>query len=108
MSGETEMSKTFCLGVPEIRAIAEGKMVLVGLNLMTPAPKQEDPDLENRFTYHAPKPGQPEIYTKLRDTARMYAYLIKDVVPAGREQSLALTKLEEAVFWANAGIARGE
>lgn len=29
-------------------------------------------------------------------------------VPAGREQSLMLTKLEEALFWANAAIARDE
>lgn len=29
-------------------------------------------------------------------------------VPAGCEQSLMLTKLEEALFWANAAIARDE
>lgn len=27
-------------------------------------------------------------------------------VPEGRERSLALTKLEEAMFWGNAGVAR--
>ncbi|MEO0476772.1 MAG: SMC-Scp complex subunit ScpB, partial [Planctomycetota bacterium] len=31
---------------------------------------------------------------------------VLDVVPEGREQALALTKLEEALFWFNAGIAR--
>jgi len=72
-------------------------------------PTQERPgdkDLENRFTYHAPTPAQVEIYKLLRDRAKDYAYLIKVHVPASREQSLALTHLEEAVFWANAGIAR--
>lgn len=65
-----------------------------------------DPDLENRFTYHAPKPGQPQVYEHLRDVAKDLAYVIKREVPNSREQSLALTKLEEAIFWANAGIAR--
>ena len=67
---------------------------------------EEDKDLENRFTYHAPKEGQPAIYGGLRDHAKELAYHIKNVTPASREQSLALTKLEEAVFWANAAIAR--
>jgi hypothetical protein len=65
-------------------------------------------DLENRFTYHAPKPGQPEIYQKIRDAAHELARLLTTEVPAGRELSLALTNVEQAVFWANAGIARGD
>ena len=63
-------------------------------------------DLENRFTYHEPKPGQPEIYQALRVLAKELAYRISEVVPESREQSLALTNLEQAIFWANAGIAR--
>jgi hypothetical protein len=62
--------------------------------------------IDNAFTYHAPKPGQPEIYVRIRDQAKDLAYLIDDLVPDSREKSSALTKLEEAVFWANAGIAR--
>ena len=65
-----------------------------------------DEDLENRFTYHAPKEGQPAIYGEIRDMAKMFAYHIKRVTPYSREQSLALTQLEDAVFWANAAIAR--
>jgi hypothetical protein len=65
-----------------------------------------DGDLENRFTYHAPTEGQPEKYRELRDTAKAVAYRIKLLCPPSREQSLALTHLEEAVFWANAAIAR--
>lgn len=65
-----------------------------------------NPDLENRFTYHSPKPGQQEQYQALREKAKELAYLINDLVPAGREHSLALTNLEQATFWANAGIAR--
>jgi hypothetical protein len=63
-------------------------------------------DIDNRFTYHAPKPGQPEIYQDIRTLAKELALEIDEVVPEGREKSLAITKLEEAVMWANSGIAR--
>lgn len=63
-------------------------------------------DLEKRFTYHAPTPDQIPKYQELRDTAKDLAYRINELVPQSREQSLALTHLEQAIFWANAGIAR--
>jgi hypothetical protein len=63
-------------------------------------------DLINRFTYHPPKPGQPELYTAIRDKAKELAYLIEEVCPDSREKSLAITKIEEAAMWANASIAR--
>lgn len=63
-------------------------------------------EIQRRFTYHAPKEGQPEIYTELREKALEYALLIDAVCPESREKALALTKLEETVMWANAGIAR--
>lgn len=63
-------------------------------------------DLENRFTYHAPKPGQPETYATIRASAKSLATLIDVECLESREKSLAMTKLEEAVMWANAAIAR--
>lgn len=65
-----------------------------------------NPKIDNAFTYHAPKEGQPEKYQVIRDSAKGLAYLIDEVVPDSREKSLAITKLEECVMWANAGIAR--
>jgi hypothetical protein len=66
------------------------------------------PDIENRFTYHAPKGDQPKRYENLRGNAKSLAILIFESCPDSRERSLALTKLEEAVMWANAAIARNE
>ena len=65
-----------------------------------------NPQLETNFKYHAPKEGQTEKYTAIRDKAKELAYLIDELAPKSREQSLAFTKLEEAVMWANASIAR--
>ena len=65
-------------------------------------------DIEKNFTYHAPKAGQPERYTALREKAKKFANLIDQECPESREKSLAFTKLEEAVMWANAAIARNE
>ncbi len=62
--------------------------------------------IEHNFKYHSPKVGQPELYVEIRDTAKVLALLFLKDCPDGREKSLALTKLEEAVMWANAGIAR--
>ena len=62
--------------------------------------------IENAFTYHEPKDGQPEKYQAIREKAKELAYLIKELVPDSREQSLAITKLEECSMWANAGNAR--
>jgi hypothetical protein len=65
-------------------------------------------DLKKRFTYHAPKDNQPQKYEVIRGTALRLAELINDITPDSREKSLAITKLEEVVFWANASIARNE
>lgn len=62
--------------------------------------------LKNRFTYHPPTSEQTVKYQELRRNAFNLAILINALVPDSREKSLSLTKLEEAIFWANAGIAR--
>ncbi len=64
--------------------------------------------LQAAFTYHAPKPDQPERYERLRAAAKLLAETFCGECPAGRELSLALTNLEQAVMWANAAIARNE
>lgn len=65
-------------------------------------------DLDNRFTYHTPKNDQQSRYIMIRDHAKELAEFIVTNTPESREQSLAITSLEEAIFWANAAIARNE
>lgn len=65
-----------------------------------------NPKIENTFTYHQPKKGQPEKYEALRSKEKELAYLIDELCPDSREKSLAMTKLEEASMWANASVAR--
>lgn len=64
--------------------------------------------IDNSFKHHAPKEGQPEKYTIIRADGLTMATTIDMFCPDSREKSLALTKLEEAVMWANAAIARNE
>lgn len=62
--------------------------------------------LKNNFTHHPPKEGQVEKYVDIRNEGLHFANLIDGLCPNSREKSLAITKIEEAVFWANASIAR--
>lgn len=63
-------------------------------------------ELDARFTYHPPSPEQTKIYEEMREHARVLADFINDNAPESREQSSALTHLDEVVFWTNAAIAR--
>lgn len=65
-------------------------------------------ELANRFTYHAPQPGQQPRYEAIRAKALELATLIIDSTPSSREQSVSLTQLDAVVFNANAAIARNE
>lgn len=62
--------------------------------------------IERNFTYHPPKPGQPTKYEAIRAMAKELALMMDECCPNSRELSLAMTKLEESVMWANAAIAR--
>ena len=71
-------------------------------------------EIDIRFTYHPPTDlerdglSQRSRYETLRQEANLLARKIAKWCPESRESSLALTKLEEAIFWANAAIARRE
>lgn len=81
----------------------------------TPAPPQapRDPiqELHDRnarnFTHHPSHSANQEgRHNRAREILRIAADELILITPPGREQSLALTKLEEAMLWSNAAIAR--
>lgn len=55
----------------------------------------------NPYQFHAPTEAQRNAMQKLRDAAQAFDALIREVTPASRQQSLALTALEECAVWAN-------
>jgi hypothetical protein len=65
-------------------------------------------EVKIRYTYHPPKPGQPEKYQKLRSKVLELALAIDELCPDSREKAFALERLDEATFWANSSIARRE
>ena len=65
-------------------------------------------EIIRRFRYHKPTEKQVPMYERNRNKARELAELINGQCPDNREKSIAISKVEEAVMWANASIARGK
>lgn len=66
-------------------------------------------DLKRRFKHHPPKSNdQVELYATVRNDLLNVAIKLDQFLggPDSREKALAITKLEEAMFWFNAHIAR--
>ena len=65
-------------------------------------------ELARRFGYHPPvQPGKKERHEEVREVLLEAADKIVELTGGPtREQSLAITSMEEAMFWANAAIAR--
>ena len=63
-------------------------------------------DVDERMGFH---PADTDLKRLTHETLRTigiaHAKAVIDILPAGREKSLALTALQEALMWANAAVA---
>ena len=62
--------------------------------------------IHHNFKYHAPTPEKVVRHEHVRDECRELANFIINNCHDCRERSIAITKIEEAMMWANAAIAR--
>ncbi|MEV4575975.1 hypothetical protein AB0K16_22285 [Nonomuraea jabiensis] len=64
-------------------------------------------DLRNRFAFHpASTEERKRDHEAIRDACMVLVMTLDSIVPDGRELSLAVTNIEQAMYWANAGAAR--
>ncbi len=62
--------------------------------------------LEYNFVHRSPTKEQIKNYDTIRDNFKEIATLISEICPESREKTESLVNLEQAMFWANASIAR--
>lgn len=68
---------------------------------------QPNAELEHRFQFHPATTEQRQReHNQVRGACLMLAQQLDAILPAGREKALALTNLEQVMFWGNAAVAR--
>lgn len=66
-----------------------------------------DPDdIARRFNSHPADTERARTHEYIRGECLSLAWTLNETVPEGREKALAITNLEQVMFWANAAIAR--
>jgi len=65
---------------------------------------EQNKELAARFRTIPPLQPTAHLMDSVRELFAVIAKQVDALVPDGREKSLALTKLEEAKFWANQGL----
>lgn len=63
-------------------------------------------DVHTRIKYHRPTQTGIDRIAMHRKAAEHFSVVVLDCAPEGRDKEIALQKIEEALFWANAAIAR--
>lgn len=72
---------------------------------MTPGTQPLTDEERGRFAYHPATSVTGPLHDSIRGHALGLAEAIAERVPLGRHRSLALTAAQDAMMWANAGIA---
>jgi len=62
--------------------------------------------IERNFKFHEVGAEQQTRIDRFRAACKELASAVDDCVPPGREQSVAITNLEQVMFWGTAGISR--
>lgn len=63
-------------------------------------------EIKDRMSYHPATPSAAVAYDRLRQAAITFALSAVSMTPAGREQSLMVTHIEDALMWGSKAIAR--
>ncbi len=65
--------------------------------------------IENNFTYHPPTTEEiVKVYEDIRSNFKNLAKFLVETLPICAEVEKALSRLEEAMFWSNAAMARNK
>lgn len=64
--------------------------------------------IENNFMYHKPEAACIPVFKDIRNEGKAFARLVMNDVPECPERTIAFRKIEEAVMWANAALARNQ
>lgn len=64
-----------------------------------------NPEIERRFTYHAPDAAAAAAHARVNELCKALAHELDGLLPPGRETALAMTQLEQCRMWSNAAIA---
>lgn len=63
-------------------------------------------EIDRRYNFHSVSDADRAKIEMVRQGVKFLAKMLEDHCPANNERSNAASKLEEALFWANASIAR--
>ena len=71
-------------------------------------PDFDSNDIHNRFSFHPGSPMQAPVHATVRFRYKVLAFFMDTLLPESREKSLALSRLQESMMWANAAVAMTE
>lgn len=70
-------------------------------------PMSVQEQLNNWFSYHPPIDDQAQRYERIRAAGKVFAETLVELCPDSADRSVAIRKVREAVYSANASIACG-